>query len=84
MPTKRDSAKVTAEETVTITRAEYDAMMAAAASPMVQAVGVAIEEGPHLSDPATREAKLTAMVEAGITADDDNITDDMRGILKEQ
>jgi hypothetical protein len=44
----------------------------------------AIEEGPHLQDPEIREVKRRAMVDAGLTPESDDITDDMREILREK
>jgi hypothetical protein len=43
----------------------------------------AMEEGPHLKDPEIREAKRQQMVEAGLSPDDESLTDDMREILRE-
>jgi len=44
----------------------------------------AFEEGPHLKDPEIREAKRKQLEEYGIQADDERLTDDMRGILKDK
>jgi hypothetical protein len=44
----------------------------------------AYEEGPHLADETNRAAKYDQMVEAGLTGDEEDLTDDMRTILKEQ
>ncbi len=44
----------------------------------------AFEEGPHLKDPKIRAAKKQAMLDAGMTADDENLTEDMRAILREK
>jgi len=44
----------------------------------------AIEEGPHLKDPKNREAKRQQMIDAGMSPDDDDMTDDMQAILREK
>lgn len=44
----------------------------------------AMEEGPHLQDPAIRAAKRQQMIDAGLSADDTTLTDDMRTILSEK
>lgn len=44
----------------------------------------AIEEGPHLQDPEIRAAKRQQMIEAGLSPDDESLTDDMREILREE
>ncbi len=44
----------------------------------------AVEEGPHLKNPETRGAKRRAMRAAGLTPNSENITDDMRAILREK
>ena len=41
------------------------------------------ESGPHLRDPDIRAAKRAQMKSAGITLDDEHLTDDMRAILEE-
>ena len=43
----------------------------------------AYESGPHLQDPENRAAKRAQMKAAGVTLDDENLTDDMRAILEE-
>jgi hypothetical protein len=71
-----------AAEVVTISREEYDALLAAKDG------GVnpepAFEEGPHLDDPEHRALKRQAMRDAGLTHDDDRLTSDMRKILREK
>ncbi len=44
----------------------------------------AIEEGPHLQDPKVRDAKREQLANAGISPDDETLTDDMRSILEEE
>lgn len=44
----------------------------------------AIEEGPHLQDPEIRATKRQQMIDAGMSADDESLTDDMREILREK
>lgn len=41
------------------------------------------EEGPHLQNPNVRTEKLAQLLAAGIDADDERLTDDMRDILLE-
>lgn len=44
----------------------------------------AMEEGPHLQNPEIRAAKRQQMIDAGLSADDATLTDDMREILREK
>ncbi len=73
-----DKQKVDVEDTVTISREEYDALTAGP-NP-----APAVEEGPHLKERSVRAAKREQMHAMGITADDETITDDMRAIMKEK
>lgn len=79
MPTKQSEPR----ETYTIAAEEYEQLLSRQ-RPDFSVTGVAVEEGPHLKDKSVRDAKRAAMMEAGVTADDENITDDMRKILKEK
>ncbi len=76
MPT--DKQQISAEDTITISRAEYEGLTAAP-NP-----APAVEEGPHLKDKAVREAKREQLAAAGLTVADPRLTDDMRSILKER
>lgn len=44
----------------------------------------AVETGPHLNDPEIRKIKRKQMRDAGLSADDESLTDDMRKILREK
>jgi hypothetical protein len=43
----------------------------------------AFEEGPHLKKAEIREAKRQQLLDAGVDADDNRLTEDMRDILAE-
>lgn len=73
---EQDTAKATADETVTVSPAA-DLPAGASTEP-------AWEEGPHLNDPEIRAAKRQQLIDAGIDHDDERLTDDMRAILKER
>lgn len=70
-----------AAEVVSISREEYQRLLAATA-PANPAP--AVEEGPHLQDPVIRSAKRAQLREAGVTGDEDWLTDDMRAIVAEE
>lgn len=44
----------------------------------------AIEEGPHLDDPEVRRLKRRQLKDAGLTGDEDHLTDDLKTILSEE
>lgn len=82
-PESTAATSVDSSDLVTMTREEFDAAVAAASVSQPNP-RPAWEEGPHLQDPTNRAAKRRQMIEAGVTADDDWISDDMRAILQEQ
>jgi len=44
----------------------------------------AVEEGPHMKDPEIRAAKRAQLRDAGIDHEADDLTDDLRAILREK
>ncbi len=67
---------------ISLSRAEYDRMMASAAESGANPEP-AIEEGPHLDEPGIRAVKRKQMRAAGIDHESEGITDQMRDILRE-
>jgi hypothetical protein len=67
----------------TYSQAEVDALLAEAGGAGT-ATAPGTEEGPHLDDPDIRAAKKQQLRDAGVTADDEGLTDDMRAILRER
>ena len=86
MAKAKEDAELRADETpevVTLSREEFDRLTTQASGGGVNPAP-AIEEGPHLRDPDVREAKRRQLVDAGISADDDGLTDDLRAVLAEE
>lgn len=83
----KDGGGMSATETAdvkTYTQAEVDQMIAERIADMAELANQpATEEGPHLADPEIRAAKKQQMLDAGMTAADEGLTDDMRAILEE-
>jgi len=83
MATHKDQAAAQGEDAadvVTIPVEEYTRLMVAGAVNTIPAV----EEGPHLKDPEIRAAKRAQLQDAGIDHEADDLTDDMRSILREK
>lgn len=84
MPSKDrsdNSALVTMEDAgvVELSREEYDRLLAGISTPNP---APAVEEGPHLKDRDVAEAKRAQLENAGVTGDEEWMTDDMRSVLK--
>jgi len=83
MATLRSSGGMTGKDTaevVTITSEEYARLKA---NDDINTTP-AIEEGPHLKDPEVRAAKRAQLRDAGIDHEADDLTDDLRAILREK
>jgi len=84
-PASRDGANLGSEdaaEVVTLSREEYNLLIARAEAKPNPAP--AIEEGPHLQKAAIRAAKREQLREAGMEADHEALTEDMRAMLAEE
>lgn len=79
-----DAASVS-DEMVSITKAEYDALLAQNQGVSPTNTAPAFESGPHLDDPNIRNAKREQMIAAIREGDldPDDLTDDMAAILEE-
>lgn len=78
----KESAKASTEQTVVISQEEYERLLAAS-QPATPSSEPAFEEGPHLKKADIRDAKRQQMVDAGLTVDSPDLTDDMIDILGE-
>ena len=81
----KDAGTVRADErsaVVEIPREEYERLMAQADGGGIN-TAPAVEEGPHLHKRDVRDAKRQQLLDAGVSADDEALTDDLRDILKE-
>lgn len=87
MSTRTDTSAVTSQSTASgqpLMRLSVDTVEERAAAGIPANPSPAIEEGPHLADPAVRRLKRQQLRDAGLNGDEDHLTNDLKAILAEE